>query len=76
MLGLFLPKIPVFKNMNVSIFDTFTDSPLYMWFNSASRFRTMPALFDAVSIMFNGGIVLKIMILVNAGIVIKWTYIL
>ena len=28
MLGLFLPKIPGFKNMNVSIFDTFTDSPL------------------------------------------------
>ena len=27
MLGLFLPKIPGFKNMNVSIFDTFTDSP-------------------------------------------------
>ena len=28
MLGLFLPKIPGFKNMNVSIFDTFTDYPL------------------------------------------------
>ena len=28
MLGLFLPKIPGFKNMNVFIFDTFTDSPL------------------------------------------------
>ena len=28
MLGLFLLKIPGFKNMNVSIFDTFTDSPL------------------------------------------------
>ena len=28
MLGLFLHKIPGFKNMNVSIFDTFTDSPL------------------------------------------------
>ena len=28
MLGLFLPKIPSFKNMNVSIFDTFTASPL------------------------------------------------
>ena len=28
MLGLFLPKIPGFKNMNVSIIDTFTDSPL------------------------------------------------
>ena len=28
MLGLFLPKLPGFKNMNVFIFDTFTDSPL------------------------------------------------
>ena len=28
MLGLFIPKIPGFKNMNVSIFDTFTDYPL------------------------------------------------
>ena len=28
MLGLFLPKIPGFENMNVFIFDTFTDSPL------------------------------------------------
>ena len=28
MLGLFLPKIPDFQNMNVCIFDTFTDSPL------------------------------------------------
>ena len=29
MLGLFLPKIPGFKNVNVFIFDTFTDSPLW-----------------------------------------------
>ena len=29
MLGLFLPKIPGFENMNVSIFDTFTDSPFW-----------------------------------------------
>ena len=28
MLGIFLPKIPGFKNMNASIFGTFTDSPL------------------------------------------------
>ena len=28
MLRLFLPKTPGFKIMNVSIFDTFTDSPL------------------------------------------------
>ena len=27
MLRLFLPKTPGFKIMNVSIFDTFTDSP-------------------------------------------------
>ena len=29
MLRLFLPKTPGFKIMNVSIFDTFTDSPLW-----------------------------------------------
>ena len=29
MLGLFLPKIPGFENMNGSIFDTFTDSPFW-----------------------------------------------
>ena len=39
--------------------------------NSASRCRTMPALFDIVSSLFNGGIVLRGIIFVNAGIVIK-----
>ena len=32
MLRLFLPKTPGFKIMNVSIFDTFTDSPLWEHF--------------------------------------------
>ena len=29
MLGLFLPKLPSFKNMNTYLFNTFTDSPLW-----------------------------------------------
>ena len=29
MLGIFLPKVPGFKNMNISSFDIFMDSPLW-----------------------------------------------
>ena len=47
MLGLFLPKIPGFKNMNVFIFDTFTDSPLcdHFWpFACVNRLKIVKLL--------------------------------
>ena len=47
MLRLFLPKTPGFKIMNVSIFDTFTDSPLcdHFWpFACVNRLKIVKLL--------------------------------